>query len=114
MLHKHWLNRLFMLQVATEKKAKTRLSQVFRAQVTGFREACYQIFGYRIDVTAEAAAVKGGQAAASSVYTLTPQHADDNAARFQFRMTPDQRLHLLPSKYIQHMLQREVEMFIDK
>ena len=102
------------MQVAALEKAKTRLSQVFRAQVTGFREACYQIFGYRIDVTAEAAAVKGGQAAASSLYSLTPQHAEDNSAKFQFRMGPDQQLHLLPSKYISSRLQREVEMFIDR
>lgn len=102
------------MQVARSEKAKTRLSQVFRGQVLGFREACYQMFGYYIDVTAEAVAVKGGQAAAASVYTLTPQHADDAAARFKFRMTPDQQLKLLPTSYTESRLQRDIEMFIER
>ncbi len=96
------------------EKAKTRLTQVFRVQISGFREACYQIFGYRIDVTATAAAVRPGKAAAMSVYTLTPQHADDANATFQFRMNPDQQLHLIPNKYVQTRLQKEVETFVDR
>ena len=96
------------------EKSKTRLSQVFRAQVAAFREACYQMFGYQIDVTAEAAAVKPGKAAAVSVYTLKPQHADDDAARFQFRMSPDQELQMMPNQYVHSRLQKEVETFIDR
>lgn len=96
------------------EKAKTRLTQVFRAQVSGFREACYQMFGYQIDVAAEATAVKPGKAAASAVYTLMPQHSDDANARFQFRMNPDQQLNLVPNRYVQSRLQKEVETFIDR
>lgn len=103
------------LQVADSEKAKTRLTQVFRANVSSFREACYQMFGYQIDVAAEAAPVKSGKvAAASAVYTLKPQHADDESARFQFRMTGSQQMQLLPSKFVQRNLQKEVETFIDR
>ena len=59
------------------------------------------MFGYQIDVAAEATAVKPGKAAASALYTLMPQHADDANARFQFRMSPDQQLKLLPNRYVQ-------------
>ena len=102
------------MQIADLEKAKTRLTQVFRAQVSGFREACYQMFGYQIDVTAEAAPVKHGKAVAASVYTLKPQHADDANAMFRFRMSSDQQLRLLPSKYLTSRLNKEVETFIDR
>ena len=73
------------------------------------------MFGYQVDVAAEATAVKPGKAAASAVYTLImPQHADDANARFQFRMNPDQQLNLVPNRYVQSRLQKEVETFIDR
>lgn len=98
--------------MADLEKAKTRLTQVFRAQVSSFREAVYQMFGYQVDVAAEATAVKSGKAAASAVYTLKPQHADDANARFQFRMNPDQQLILVSNRYVQSQLHKEVETFI--
>ena len=108
-------NVVNLLQVADLEKAKTRLTQVFRAQVSSFREACYQMFGYQIDVAAEAAPVKSGKmAAASAVYTLKPQHADDDSARFQFRMTGSQQMELVRTKFVQRCLQKEVETFIDR
>lgn len=110
--HPDWCS--MSAQVADLEKARTRLTQVFRAQVSGFREACYHMFGYRIDVTAEAAAVKPGKAAAVSLYTLTPQHADDAAAKLQFRMDHDQKLQLVTNKYVQSRLSKEVETFIDR
>ena len=72
------------------------------------------MFGYQIDVAAEATAVKPGKAAASAVYTLKPQHADDDNARFQFRMNPDQQLSLVRNRYVQSRLQKEMETFIDR
>lgn len=108
-------NVVILLQVADLEKAKTRLTQVFRAQVSSFREACYQMFGYQIDVAAEAAPVKSGKmAAASAVYTLKPQHADDDSARFQFRMTGSQQMEIVRSKFVQGCLRKELETFIDR
>ena len=72
------------------------------------------MFGYQVDVAAEAAPVKSGKTAASAVYTLKPQHADDESARFQFRMTGSQQMQLLPSKFVQRCLHKEVETFIDR
>ncbi len=105
---------LVSAQVADLEKAKTRLSQVFRAQIAGFREACYQIFGYQVDVVAEAAAVKAGKAAAVSLYTLTPQHADDATAKLQFRMNREGKMQLVTNHYVQNRLSKEVETFIDR
>ncbi|KAA6425687.1 MAG: hypothetical protein FRX49_04584 [Trebouxia sp. A1-2] len=101
-------------KVADLEKAKTRLSQVFKAQIAGFREACYQMFGYQVDVVAEAAAVKAGKAAAVSLYTLTPQHADDANAKLQFRMNREGKMQLVTSHYVQNRLSKEVETFIDR
>ena len=103
------------MQVKDLENAKKRLIQVFSSQVSDFREACYQMFGYQIDVAAEAAPVKSGKiATASTVYTLKPQHADDKEAKFQFRMTATQQMQLLPSKFVQRRVQKEVETFIDR
>jgi hypothetical protein len=72
------------------------------------------MFGYQIDVVSEAAAVKAGKAAAVSLYTLTPQHADDATAKLQFRMDREGKMQLVRSHYVQSRLSKEVETFIDR
>lgn len=48
------------------------------------REACYSLFGYRVDMTAEATAAADA-AGAPTTFTLRPQHADDAGAILVFR-----------------------------
>ena len=48
-----------------------RLKQVFNQQIVSFREACYFLFGYKVDAAAKATAAGAG--AAPTTFVLTPQ-----------------------------------------
>lgn len=72
------------------------------------------MFGYQVDVVAEAATMKAGKTAAVSLYTLTPQHADDATAKLQFRMDREGKMQLVTSHYVLSRLSKEVETFIDR
>ena len=40
-------------QVAEVERREARLKEVFKAQVSNFREACYRLFGYRVDMASQ-------------------------------------------------------------
>jgi mitotic spindle assembly checkpoint protein MAD1 len=40
--------------VAEAEKREARLKEVFKAQVSNFREACFCLFGYRVDMASQA------------------------------------------------------------
>ena len=42
------------MQVKDLEKQQSRLKEVFKTQVSNFREACYCLFGYRIDMASQA------------------------------------------------------------
>ena len=42
-------------QVRDLAKQQSRLKEVFKTQVSSFREACYCLFGYRIDMASQVA-----------------------------------------------------------
>ncbi len=42
------------MQVRDLEKQQSRLKEVFKTQVSNFREACYCLFGYRIDMASQA------------------------------------------------------------
>lgn len=58
------------------EKREQRLREVFKERIDAFREACFALFGYRIDMVSEATAAGAGVGAAPSYVTLRPQHAD--------------------------------------
>ncbi|EFJ39612.1 hypothetical protein VOLCADRAFT_100757 [Volvox carteri f. nagariensis] len=95
------------------EKAMSRLKLVFKERITVFREACYSLFGYRVDVTAEATAAAEA-AGAPTTFTLKPQHADDPAALLVFRYTGGGRMELVPNTFTRERLAREVETFVRK
>ncbi|GIL68543.1 hypothetical protein Vafri_21808 [Volvox africanus] len=96
------------------EKAMNRLKAVFKERITVFREACYSLFGYRIDMTAEAT-VAADAAGAPTTFTLKPQHADDPAALLVFRcMGGGGRMELVPNTFTRERLAREVETFVRK
>ena len=41
------------MQVKDLEKQQSRLKEVFKTQVSNFREACYCLFGYRIDMASQ-------------------------------------------------------------
>ncbi|GLI71624.1 hypothetical protein VaNZ11_016893 [Volvox africanus] len=96
------------------EKAMNRLKMVFKERITVFREACYSLFGYRVDMTAEAT-VAADAAGAPTTFTLKPQHADDPAALLVFRCTSGGgRMELVPNTFTRERLAREVETFVRK
>ena len=42
-----------MVQVKDLAKRESRLKEVFKTQVSNFREACYCLFGYRVDMASQ-------------------------------------------------------------
>lgn len=49
-----------------------RLKEVFNRQIVNFREACFFLFGYRVDMASKATASAGAGTAATT-FVLTPQ-----------------------------------------
>ena len=41
------------MQVKDLEKREIRLKEVFKTQVSNFREACYCLFGYRVDMASQ-------------------------------------------------------------
>ena len=56
------------MQVSDLEKRNRRLTEVFQKQVGAVREACFRLFGYRLDMTTQ----PGGSI---STIVLKPQHA---------------------------------------
>ena len=49
-----------------------RLKEVFNRQIVNFREACFFLFGYRVDMASKATATAGAGTPAAT-FVLTPQ-----------------------------------------
>ncbi|KAG2488979.1 hypothetical protein HYH03_012420 [Edaphochlamys debaryana] len=93
-------------------KAMSRLKAVFKERITVFREACYSLFGYRVDMTAEATAAADA-AGAPTTFTLKPQHADDPSVLLIFRYSGG-HMELVPTTFTRERLAREVGTFVTK
>lgn len=94
-------------RVAELQKASDRLQQVFRRQITAFREAVYLLFGYRVEMEAEP---RGGVRAR---LTLRPQHEEESAA-LRFDLLRTGGVALVPTELSSGRMAREVETFIDR
>ena len=91
-------------------KIRTRLQQVFASHISTFREACYLLFGYRIDFAADAASVSSSGA---STITLKPQRSTSKKAQFVFRMSKSKDITLLPNDFTRQHLSKEIQTFLD-
>lgn len=91
-------------------KIRTRLQQVFASHISTFREACYLLFGYRIDFEADTASVSSSGA---STITLKPQRSTSKAAEFVFRMSKSKEIKLLPTEFTQQHLRKEIQTFLE-
>ncbi len=104
------------VQVAQLEKRLARLTQVFNRQIATFREACYCMFGYRIDMKSEAAPISLSSGVPPSLFVLRPRNADDARAELLFRMNPDSTMELLPSEWTTNSqaVKEQVDMFIGR
>lgn len=91
-------------------KREQRLKDVFQRQVANFREAVYLLFGYRVDMAAEAAAPRSSEATS---FVLRPQHAASSREQLVFQLRGG-RMGLVPTDFTAKKLKREVETFIER
>eukprot|EP00873_Tetraselmis_striata_P016155 jgi/Tetstr1/436419/TSEL_025249.t1 len=101
-------------QVAEVEKRELRLKEVFRERIQAFREACYQLFGYRVDMTSEASSRGAGTGAATS-FVLKPAKADSKEDQLLFRFSQAGGMEMLDTPFTSHpSRQQEVQTFIHK
>ena len=112
----HVPTRVLCVQVAQLEKRLARLTQVFNRQIATFREACYCMFGYRIDMKSEAAPISLSSGVPPSLFVLRPRNADDPRAELLFRMNPDSTMELLPNEWTasSQAVREQVDMFIGR
>lgn len=94
-------------KVADLEKRNKRLQEVFKQQILHFREACFFLFGYRVDM----AAPSTGSLAGCTV-RLVP--GGDERRELVFRFGAQGRPQLVPSAYTQQQLGPAVVLFLDK
>ena len=79
-------------------------------QVARLREACYQLFGYRVDMTSQASKA----ASPSTVIILKPRYAD-SGAEIIFRSVEGAPMELLDSAYTQQQqIAQQVAVYIGR
>ena len=100
------------MQVVELEKLKTRLQQVFASHINKFREACYLLFGYRIEFAAEASSLNS---AGSSTIILKPQRSDNKKAEFIFKMSKSLKEVILhQTDFTRQQLKTEVQTFLER
>ncbi|KAG1666520.1 hypothetical protein FOA52_014417 [Chlamydomonas sp. UWO 241] len=115
------------------EKTMVRLKEVTKERIFAFREACYCLFGYRVDMTSEATSARDAANAPTTfslkphhtddanmllvfrcvLLALLPHHTDDANMLLVFRYTKAGGMQLVPNKYSERM-GREVDTFIHK
>ena len=79
-------------------------------QVARLREACYQLFGYRVDMTSQASKA----ASPSTVIVLKPRYAD-SGAEIIFRSVEGAPMELLDSAYTQQQqVAQQVAVYVGR
>ncbi|KAK9800790.1 hypothetical protein WJX73_003823 [Symbiochloris irregularis] len=100
---------LLQLKVNDLEKRNKRLTEVFTKQVAAFREACFRLFGYRLDMNMQ----PGGHV---SIITLKPQHASRKSEElvFQQKGGAEGSLELVGNEYVSRKLAKEAETYIHR
>ncbi len=75
------------LQVAEAARREEKLKKMFSGRAAAFREACYGLFGYRVDMDSAAAPPGAAGEPPATTFTLKPMHADDAKACARARET---------------------------
>ncbi|KAL6784601.1 MAD1 [Auxenochlorella protothecoides x Auxenochlorella symbiontica] len=90
------------------QKANDRLQQVFRRQITQFREAVYLLFGYRVEMMTDPSARE-----IRARFVLRPQH-EDEGAELVFDLLRSGVLALVPTALTTGRLAQEAATFVDR
>eukprot|EP00245_Coleochaete_scutata_P006978 TRINITY_DN21885_c0_g1_i1.p1 TRINITY_DN21885_c0_g1~~TRINITY_DN21885_c0_g1_i1.p1 ORF type:complete len:127 (-),score=36.99 TRINITY_DN21885_c0_g1_i1:127-468(-) len=90
---------------------ETRYKKVFHAKITLFREACYLLFGYKLDMT-EAQDEKG---ILVTTFSLRSQFATNESQSLQFQYVNSKNIELLRNDYsASPEVEPMVRMFLTK
>jgi len=95
-------------QLEVLEKKESRLKSAFQERISAFRDACYLIFGYRIDMTADTVGNKS-----STTFMLKPMHVAEDSSYLAFKYAKSGQVEHVPTPYSES-LQREVDMFIGR
>ncbi|UPR00652.1 mitotic spindle checkpoint protein MAD1 [Chloropicon primus] len=90
-------------QLDSLSKRESRLKSAFQERISLFIDACYSIFGYRIDMTTENKMTK---------FILRPMHEEKESLYLTFKYDSG-AAELVPTEYSETM-QREVDTFIGR
>lgn len=93
-------------KIADLEKRNRRLQEVFKQQILHFREACFFLFGYRIDMAASSTSSLAG-----STVRLVP--GGDERRELVFRFDSQERPRLVPNAYTSKHLGAAVALFLD-
>ena len=90
-------------QLESLSKRESRLKSAFQDRISLFIDACYAIFGYRIDMTTENKETR---------FVLRPMHEERESLNLIFKFESN-AAELVPTEYSETM-QREVDTFIGR
>ena len=104
-------------QIRTLEKRESRLKAAFQERISAFREACYSMFGYRIDMTTEAANNN-----TLTTFLLRPMHVEEESSYLAFACQNSATggqgggpLDLtMQTTAFSETMQREVDMFVNR
>ena len=83
-------NTLLKRRVADLEKRESRFKTVFKEQISAFREACYFLFGYRIDMAMEKQ---------QTHFVIRSIFSTDSEEEIRFRFTAGEGVEMLPLEY---------------
>eukprot|EP00958_Prasinococcus_capsulatus_P005482 scaffold527_cov368-Prasinococcus_capsulatus_cf.AAC.50 len=105
-----------------EKKAQRRL-QIFRDKISLFREACYFLFGYRVDMVRKADSplsqptpdrrATPAHGPMKPTFTLRSKFATESTDQLTFVYTPGVGMELIPNEYATS-LHQAVDTFVNR
>lgn len=104
------------LRVRELERREVRLKEVFKERIDAFREACYFLFGYRVDMMSEATVMGAGVGTAPTTFILHPAHAPDSRAILHFRFAANGKgMELIPNEFTQQEpIRKQVEIFVHR
>ncbi|KAK3267096.1 hypothetical protein CYMTET_24327 [Cymbomonas tetramitiformis] len=96
-------------RVAELEKREVRYKAVFKEQITNFREACFRLFGYKVDMQTEQGKGKVPLVAITSMFAVS------NNEQLIFKLTQGGSMELQPNAYsMQPEMQKQVDTFVTK
>lgn len=99
-------------RVTELEKRETRYKEAFKDCISTFREACYLLFGYRVDMGVRPPE-EGSDHGPVNTFCIRSMYAERDADELKFEQQSDGCLALVPTPY-SDTLQREIDTFVTR